>query len=167
MGMKKDKILLFLLLVFLVNACRTVVPRAEVNFINSRDGVIYVRSNGYGTNRFTLQDNAERTAIEILLYRGIPGSQQNLPLVSEEYQAKFRGKPGYIKNLLDAEAKKYRQFITRSEPVTKMKSIRVRGEGFIDGSFKPTKIQEFEIGINLPSLRRDMEANNVIRGFGY
>jgi hypothetical protein len=164
--MKKNTLLLLLVISF-VSACRTVVPRAEVTHINTRDGVIYIRANGYGTNRFTLQDNAERTALEVLLYRGIPGSQQNLPLISEEYQAKFRGKPGYVKNLLDAEAKKYRQFITRSEPITKMKSIRVRGEGFVDGSFKPTKIQEFEIGINLSSLRRDMEANNVIRGFGY
>ena len=156
--MKQVYLLLSSLILITACARTAVVQRADVQYIDTKEGVLTVTAKGYGIRKLELQENAERNALETLLFRGIPSSEQNLPLVSEEQQATYRSQPGYLRAFFDE--KKYRQFITRSDAQGAVQATRTTDQ-------RKTKSQTWLVGINLPALRRDMEANRVIRKFGY
>lgn len=155
-------LLIFLPVLALASSCarpRPVAQRAEVQYVNAQNGVLTVSAVGSGGSASALQENAERNALEALLFRGIPGSQQHEPLISEDQQAVYRTQPNYLRSFFND--KQYRRFITRSEADSRVETSRQRptdGRG---------KTQHWLIDINLAALRRDLEANQVIRKFGY
>ncbi|MBK9981595.1 MAG: hypothetical protein IPP15_04085 [Saprospiraceae bacterium] len=133
--------------------CKTTIPAtAEVNFLNANNGVINLRSIGYGkTNEECLQ-NAQKNAFETLFFRGIPGSQQNTPLISINEKEKSESKKYFEEFYANS---RYKTFLTSIQPAFDYRKV------------KGGKSVSVDLGINLQSLRADLESNNIIRKFGY
>lgn len=147
--------ILSILTLLCCSACsRQTHPVQSVGVIAEQDGTVMIRSTGYGKNKGDAISSAERNAIELLLFRGIPGSQQALPLVSiDESMAKSRHKR-YFEELLIEE--RLKTFILSSVPVSNfVKSDQAKRNITVD------------VRINLPALRSDLETQGIIRKFGY
>jgi len=82
---------LIILTVFAVmafNACRTIYPSAEVNYISGTEQTVTVRSVGIGINEEKALINAEQKVFDVLFFRGLPQSNQKLPMVGSDESAK-------------------------------------------------------------------------------
>jgi hypothetical protein len=125
----------------------------EVNFLyKDAQGTIGVKSTGYGKYKKEAVEDAHKNAFLILLFKGIPGTELNLPLVENENDA--RSKNGeYFKRLLDGA--NYRSFVMSSNESSGL--MKSQGTNKINVDLK----------INYNSLRKDLEQNQVIRKFGF
>ena len=125
----------------------------EVNFLfKEEQGTIVVESTGYGKNQSEALVDAQITAIKVLLFKGLPGTELNVPLIENENDANSKFSD-YFQNLF--QQGNYIKFIMSStesaNPVQK----------------KGNKTITLDIKINYNSLRKDLEQNQVIRKFGY
>lgn len=149
------RFILSALTLFCCCACsRQANPVQSIGIVAERDGTVTIRSTGCGSNKSEAVSAAELHAIEQLLFRGIPGSQQAVPLVSiDESAAKSRHKD-YFDVLL--EAGRHKSFILTSVPVS----------NFVRHNRTERNIT-VDVHINLPALRCDLEKQGIIRKFGY
>lgn len=141
-------------LFFIIGCAKKNIPySAEVNFLyKEAQGTIAVKSTGYGKNQKEAVEDAQRNAFRVLLFKGIPGTELNIPLVANETEARSKH-PEYFKNLLDGAG--YRSFTMLSNE----SSVLTKAYG--------VKKINVDIKINYNSLRKDLEQNQVIRKFGY
>ncbi len=119
---------------------------------NDHDGTMTVRCFGYGNNNQTAISNAQKNALSVLLFKGLPGSELRVPLVDNEYESK-NSNPTYYKNLFENGYSN--TFIMSSDIISPL----------VD--YNNTKRLIVNIKININSLRRDLETNKIIRKFGY
>ena len=142
--------------VCLGNCTRNSYPSysAEVTALErgAAPGTIAVRSAGYGNNQTEAVRNAGFNAFSILLFKGLPGTALNLPLVDNEREARVKNE-SYFKKLFDEGL--YKNFVVSSTE----SSLLLKEQG--------TKKLTVDMVINYTSLRRDLEQNNVIRKLGY
>ncbi len=125
---------------------------AEVNFIaKESEGTITVNSIGYGKNKKSAIINAKQNCFSILLFKGIPGSEINIPLVDNEYKSKTANS-NFYNSFFNGTA--YETFIMRITESSYQKNKRVIKTGL-------------ELQININSLRKYLEQNNIIRKLGY
>jgi hypothetical protein len=125
----------------------------EVNFLyKEAQGTIAVKSTGYGKNQSEAVADAQKNAFKILLFKGLPGTELNVPLIENENDA--NSKHGdYLKKLFDQG--NYKSFMMSSTESSNL--IKVKG----------TKKITVDLKINYNSLRKDLEQNQVIRKFGF
>ncbi|MDR1120920.1 MAG: hypothetical protein LBM08_08375 [Dysgonamonadaceae bacterium] len=136
------------------NACRTVYPSAEVNYLSGTENILTVRAVGIGHNREEAILNAEQKVFDVLFFRGLPESAQKLPLTgSNEIEEKNRHKK-YFDDFYDGQ--RHKTFIMSSIPVSDPAKYR-----------KGQKVISVDVKVNLTALRRDLETFGVIRKFGY
>jgi hypothetical protein len=125
----------------------------EVNFLfKEEQGTIVVESTGYGKNQSEALVDAQITAIKVLLFKGLPGTELNVPLIENENAAKSKHNE-YFQNLF--QQGNYVKFIMSS--TESANTIRKTNNNKIT----------LDIKINYNSLRQDLEQNQVIRKFGY
>lgn len=125
----------------------------EVNFLyKDAEGSIAVKSVGYGTNRENAVIDAQKNAFKILLFRGIPGTDLNVPLIDNENEAKLKN-TNYFKNFF--EEGNYKTFMMSSTESSNL--VKVNG----------VKKIVIDIKINYNSLRKNLEQNQLVRKFGY
>lgn len=142
--------------ILFLNSCspKTAPYSAQVNFLyKDAQGVIGVKSLGFGTNRSKAIADAQKNAFNVILFKGIPGTELNVPLIPNESTAR-KQHGDYFTNFFEKEY--YNMYMMSSTESSNL--IKVKGGGqkiFVD------------IKINYVSLRRDLEQNNVIRKFGY
>ena len=55
-------------------------------------GLIIVESDGKGKNKQTAIEDAQYKAFEIIMFKGIPGTDLNVPLIANETEAKSKFK---------------------------------------------------------------------------
>jgi hypothetical protein len=140
-----------LLLLTSCNSSR--INTGEVNYLApSEKGTILVSAAGYGTSKPDAIGNAESNAFNNLIFRGIPGSQHQLPMVQNEGEVRKQHST-YFSNLLDSGG--YKTFMMTSEEQS----------GFV-AARKNQKNILIKVKINVDALRRDMEQQGVIRKFG-
>lgn len=126
---------------------------AEVNFIRKdAQGTIILNSLGYGSDLKSAKTDAEKNAFKVVLFRGIPGTELNLPLVTNETESKSRNKD-YYKGLFEEE--KYKSFMMYSNESSDL--IKLKG----------VKRISVDLKINYNSLRKDLEQNNITKKFGF
>ncbi|MGV1012468.1 MAG: hypothetical protein ACOYBS_08470 [Flavobacterium sp.] len=151
---KKIYYILFVLLVF--TGCAKKIQAeysAEVTLqSNDHDGTMTVRCFGYGNNNQTAISNAQKNALSVLMFKGLPGSELRVPLVDNENESK-NSNPTYYKNLFENGYSN--TFIISSDIISPL----------VD--YNNTKRLIVNIKININSLRRDLETNKIIRKFGY
>lgn len=149
--MKQIIYILGALLVFV--ACKTNAPSydiANVSLVSEQRGEIILRSYTQ-KNKESIQ-KAQLSAIETILFRGIPNSTYNLPLVENRAEA-LSNHSEYFNHLLNEGY--YKSFIISSSNIETFKDAR--NDKFI----------MLNVNINYHALRRDLEQNGVIRKFGY
>ncbi|WP_297868458.1 hypothetical protein [uncultured Flavobacterium sp.] len=151
--MKTIKIIGLLILTSLFS-CKSVPSSysAEVSFVAKEEqGTITVRSNGFGKNEKEAIKDAQKNAFNVLLFKGLPGTEINVPLVSNEYEAKNSHKD-YFDNLFENGGLFKYLMVNSSESVP----VKVKG------GYSTSLV----LKINYNSLRKDLEQNGVIRKFG-
>jgi hypothetical protein len=122
----------------------------EVNFLSKEAiGTITVKSIGNGKNQNDAIMDAEKNAFYVILFKGIPGTDLNVPLIENEDEVKSKH-ASYLKYLFDDT--NYKSYIMSSSNLIKIK--------------KNKKIS-LNIKINYNSLRKNLEQNQVVRKFGY
>ena len=144
-----------LLLAFCLGSCsKRVYTMQSVGFISEQKGTITIRSTGFGRNVDEAMNSAEQYAFELLLFRGLPGSQQTIPLVGiDEATFKFHYKQYFQELLTDG---RYKTFLLSSIPVSDFaKHARSQRNIIMD------------VRINIIALRSDLETHGIIRKYGY
>lgn len=147
---------LFLFLIVCVCSCSPKVRpnyTSEVNFIYKENNEVFVVSSiGYGSNKTDATVNAQKSAFTVVLFRGVPGSDLNVPLIDNENEARSKHS-NYFKKFFDEG--KYKSFMLLSEEMSDVTS---------ESGQKKIKLK---IKINHNSLRKDLETNQIIRKFGF
>lgn len=150
----KHNLVFFLIFLTVASCSKKVAPTAETTYLSDKDGVLNLRTTGY-CNLKDYKDQcveaAQQQAFKTLFYRGIPGSQQNNPLIGIDEKEKTNNEK-FMRDFF--ESGRYKTFIVSSIPVSD--PIRER---------KQKKIT-VDVGINLASLRKELEHNKVIKPFG-
>ena len=125
----------------------------EVNFLyKEAQGTIAVKSTGYGKNQNEAVLDAQKNAFKILIFKGIPGTELNVPLIENENDAKSKN-AAYFKKFFDEG--NYKTFMMSSTESSNL--IKLKG----------TKKITVDVKINYNSLRKDLEQNQLIRKFGF
>lgn len=127
----------------------------EVNFLyKEAQGTIAVKSTGYGSSRTEAVSDAQINAFKVLLFKGVPGTELNIPLIENENDAKSIHSD-YFKKFF--EQGNYKKFMMSSTESSNLININIKG----------TKEISVDVKINYNSLRKDLEQNQVIRKFGF
>lgn len=144
-----------MIFVTIANSCSyKTLPTAEVNYLSGKDGTITMRAIGIGVNTEDAIYDAEKNAMNVLLFRGLPESEQKLALIgTNEVEEKNKHKDYFNKFYSE---KRYKTFIMSSIPTSDL--IKHKGG---------KKSIATDIKINLVALRKDLEQNNIIRKFGF
>jgi hypothetical protein len=151
--MKYQNTVLYMFTLLLLNACNSAKTiSGEVNFIAAPEpGTVMVSAGGYGPTKPLAIQNAEANAFNTLIFKGIPGSQQQLPMVSDELNSRKK-QAAYFDALLSGG---YKPFLMLSESQSDYAAGR-----------KGRKNISQRVKINVDALRRDMEQHGVTRKFG-
>jgi hypothetical protein len=144
----------FLLLAIMFVGCKTLQDyQSNVGIVKKHDSFTYSFSGqGYSKKLDDCQAEAEKNVFEVILFRGISGSDLQNPLVENEQQSREKNKDFYDDFF---EKKKYRNFISSSVDVTENPRSN---KGSYTCSVKFT--------VNLNSLKTNLEQNGIIRKFG-
>ena len=118
---------------------------------NNADKIV-LRTTGYGNTERNAELDACRYAIEQILFRGIPDSEQHTPLISTNEQEVRTRNSDYFKELFDKG--RYASFVS-SAPIIE------------SGVKRGTHWVVCDVTVNLRALRSDLENNKIIRKFGY
>ena len=147
--------LLHIVFLMLIACSNTMIaPSAEVNYLSGDYKTVTVRATGVGNNEQDAVYYAETNAFDVLLFRGLPGSNQSLALIGSneiELKQKFEDYFNTFYNNL-----RYRTFIMSSVPMSDVVKLRGGGNSIT-----------LDIKINIYALRRDLEESGVIQGFGF
>lgn len=137
-------------------SCKTsVYPTRNVTFQSFSNGVLQARCVGLGKNAQSAMDDAEKTLVYTLLFRGLPNSGQESPLLSIDESECERTHPDYL-NTLFGESMRCKTFILSSIPVSDVQKVD-----------KKEVCVTTEVKVNLKALRLDLEKQGLIRKFGY
>lgn len=134
-------------------ACKTInYQTTNTTYLTGNAYSISMRVVGFGQKSNEPQDYAELQAIKVLLFRGLPNSQQKEPLVSVTENDAENIHKEYFKSLFEG---RYKSFIVNSKPSSDVQKIE-----------RNKYQQTFDIIVNIKALRADLESNGVIRKFG-
>lgn len=127
---------------------------AYVNLVSESKGAVTVRSTGWGKNEAQALEDAEVRAMLTLLYVGLPTSAKHGAMVANESEANTKN-PSYFEQLITQRA--YKKFVMSSAAkgsFSKMKGDKV-------------KSMAVDVTVNTDALRKDLEANEIVRKFGF
>ncbi len=122
----------------------------EVEMVESDASTLTVTTVGYARTSGQAIVFAEQNALENILFRGIPGSIQENPMIQDEEMA-FRSHGPVLEDLIQGE--KYRQFVIQSYTDDEQKGSK---------GIRVDRVVKFDIG----ALRKYLERNGVVRKFG-
>jgi hypothetical protein len=127
----------------------------KVSYMSDGAGYISLRVLSYGKKSKEAMDNAEKVAIQTILFRGIPGSNQveysMIGVNEKEIQEQHRA---YFKELLDKD--RYCSFIISNVPISQFEKDATKKKRII-----------VDVKVNIKALRLDLEQNGIIRKFGF
>lgn len=151
--MKNHYPVFFFLVVLLFTACNSArTISGEVNFIAAPEpGTVLVSAGGYGPTKPQSISNAEANAFSTLIFKGLPGSQQQLPMLPDE-SASRKKHSEYFDQFFKGG---YKPFMMLSESQSAYAAGR-RGRNNITQRVK----------INVDALRREFEQRGITRKFG-
>ena len=150
--MKKKLILLITVTSLCLYGCRSLQPIYNAVAIHDDANTITLRCNGYGKTESDAIADAGRYAIERVLFRGVPNSNQRNPLIGVDENTAKKQHAQYLQELLDNE--RYLSFLTKT---ISLENGRSYGKTWVVA----------DVTINLRALRNDLEQAGVIRKFGY
>lgn len=153
--LKKISALVILVLLSVTYSCsKKTLPTSEVNYLSGNDGTITMRAIGNGTNQQEAINEAEKNAINVLFFRGLPESEQKIALIGTNESEEMEKHKQYFEKFYTQ--KRYKTFIMSSIPVSDFAKQ--------NGGAKSLAL---DVKVNLVALRKDLEQNNIIRKFGF
>lgn len=153
--LKRTSSLVILVLLSVTYSCsKKTFPTSEVNYLSGNDGTITMRAIGNGTNQQEAINEAEKNAINVLFFRGLPESEQKIALIGTNESEEIENHKQYFEKFY--VQKRYKTFIMSSIPVSEFAKQ--------NGDIKSLTL---DIKVNLVALRKDLEQNNIIRKFGF
>ncbi|MFT5386566.1 MAG: hypothetical protein ACI8VT_004485 [Saprospiraceae bacterium] len=147
---------MFLLaLAILPTGCsKQAIQTAGVHYVGNQNKSITLTSTGFGKNKKDAIFNAEKNAFDVLLFKGVPGSPYEKPIVTTPESTTKSKNANFFKGFYDEYG--YKGFVTNS---------RIISPGSKDK--QTNKIMAgVEITINVPSLRRNLEQQGITQKFG-
>jgi hypothetical protein len=126
----------------------------QVNYVSGNAGTITMRAIGSGKKQQDAIGEAEKNAINVLLFRGLPESEQKSALIGSNESEEIEKHKEYFDQFY--AQKRYKTFIMSSIPV-----------GDFAKQNGGAKSQTLDVKVNLIALRTDLEQNNIIRKFGF
>jgi hypothetical protein len=147
--------ILYISLILGLHSCSPKIQTnsGEVNFMyKEAQGTIVVKSIGYGINQSEAVISAEKNAFKVILFRGLPGTELNVPLITNEGEVTSKHAE-YFNNLL--EQGNYKSYMMSS--IISSNLVKLKG----------TKKITVDIKINYNSLRKSLEQSQIVRKFGY
>jgi hypothetical protein len=144
----------FLIVTLLLLGCKSLEDyQSNVGIQTKHDSFTYTFSGqGYSKKLDDCQSEAEKNVFEVILFRGISGTDLQNPLIDNEQQSREKNKD-YYADFFDK--KKYRNFISSKVEIT--------------NNPKPSKggyTCTVKFTVNLNSLKTNLEQNGIIRKFG-
>jgi hypothetical protein len=141
------------LVLILLTGCKLASYKSEVITVNKvTQGVFVLTSNGYHKKASEAIIEAEKNAFNVILFRGLPGTDLAVPLIANENDARSKSKE-YFERFFEKGG--YRNFIMSKGESSSSKKVK--------GGFQSS----VTIQVNVTALRQDLEQNAVIRKFGY
>ncbi len=145
---------LVVIVIFFWGCSSPIATTTNISYLSSDNGLISLRVSGIGRNIEDATSNAEIKALDMLLFRGIPYSEQKLPIIgSDEFGIKQKNESYFQKFYQEG---RYKTFLVSSHPVTPLVKLNQGGKSIT-----------VDVKINIPALRRDLEEFSVIHKFGY
>ena len=146
-----------LLLVAPAHAQKEPVPTGQVTFVNHpQSGTVMVRVVGYGKNKEAAIRQAEKSVFHALLYSGLPGSEKPDAFIPANKQAEVKATHStYLGNLMKDQG--YKNFMMTSTMTSELTKVPKR----------KYKQLTMNVQVNLDAFRKDLEANGLIRKFGF
>lgn len=143
-----------IILLFLVLGANLSLLHAQyqVNHLSTDGETMTFRVVGYGKNAKIASSDAETNVVKTLLFKGVPDTQQSVPIIRETEQSAYSREKAFWKSFWGGE---YQNVITRS--------VIVRKFGKDENKQKSITL---EVTVNTRALRQEMERNGVIRKFG-
>jgi hypothetical protein len=152
---KRIGVLVLLILISFTYSCsQKTLPTSEVNYVSGNAGTITMRTIGNGSNESEAISEAEKNAINVLLFRGLPESEQKSALVGTNESEEIEKHKTYFEKFYTQ--KRYKTFFMSSIPVSDFAKQK--------GGAKSLTL---DVKVNLAALRTDLEQNNIIRKFGF
>jgi hypothetical protein len=151
---KLSSLLFAILVVSSVGCSKKTLPTSEVNFLSGNSGTITMRAIGNGQKEQDGISDAERNAFNVILFRGLPESEQKTALVGTNEAEELAKNKSYFDKFYSQM--RYKTFVMSSIPVSSLSKQ--------NGISKSLAV---DIKINLVALRKDLEQNNIIRKFGF
>ena len=156
--MKKILILIFMLsLAPITSVAQRVKPSEhsrQVNYVSEAKGQVTVRSIGWGKKDAPALADAELRAVETILFVGLPEAQKHGAMVANESQVRSNNKM-FFNELLSGQG--YKRFVMNS--TAKGKLSKQKGAKM--------KSMPVDVTINTNALKKYLEQNDIIRGFGF
>lgn len=136
-------------------ACKSpAVTSGEVRYISTSNqgDLMEITARGYGDNERAIIADAERRAVETLLFSGLSGSSVQYPMVNDPNARQTR--KDYFKKLLDEQG--YRSYLAAPGIPDKVGKDKRTGQ----------KSALVTMQVNILNLRRELERQNLTRKFG-
>lgn len=130
------------------------LPTPQVNYVSGNSGTITMRAIGSGKKQQDAISEAEKNAINVLLFRGLPESEQKTALIGTDESGEIEKHKEYFDQFYTQ--KRYKTFIMSSIPVSNFAKQNGGAKGLT-----------LDVKVNLAALRTDLEQNNIIRKFGF
>ncbi len=145
------KQLIFILLLVQVISCQRAKYTGEsVSTKSAPTGSIVIKSIGYGPTIAAAKKNAMENAFKNIFTKGIPNSNQSMPLLSGDAEQVLKQNSTYFSKFFDKGMQEY---------------IVSQNAGGFDALSRSGNIS-VEYVINLASLRTRLENDGIIRKFG-
>lgn len=152
--------------------CKTVpvsyFPNAELVYLQSEGDQLTLQTLGYGTTEQNAVLNAQISAFDNLFFRGIPNSPYSNPLIGLNENDVKRNNRNYFAGFYGG--KRLLNFINGYNIIASDKTVvlakKIKNKKVEQGNVR-SRAAYIEIIINVKSLRKDLEANKVIKPFGY
>lgn len=150
----------FVLILFIgcsISSCgsKTIPQKAGVTYKTAKEGTLSITSSGEAKNKQDALFNAEKNAFEVLFFKGVPGSPYSKPLIPVAENAAKSKNSNFFQEFFDNKG--YKNYITQH-------SILSAGS-----RNKNTNLTEAAVAltINVASLKRALEQQNVTKKFGF
>ena len=144
-------------------------PTSEVTYLNYEQDVLGLRVLGYGLDNNAAIEDAQMKAIETLFFRGIPNSNISNPLLGANENELKRKHLNYFKSFFGG--KRYLTFISETNFISAQNqnvvATKIDKKNRAEQDLVNATVAAVDIYVNVKSLRKDLEVNNVIRKFGF
>lgn len=143
-------------------------PTSEVTYQSYRSDILTIRVLGYGGNENSAVEDAQMRAMETIFFRGIPNSNISNPLIGFNENELKRTHSAYFKEFFGY--KRFLTFISESVFVggknQKVIATKINKKG-AKQDMLDALVVAVDISVNVKTLRKDLEQQNVIRKFGF